>query len=557
MEKHSEKRKPRIFLKTLIVLIFLTIIVGVLYLVKNNYVRNDIKDKINLIINNTNVTTSLKSDVYINNGVVYISKADISNFFDNTITYDEKYNQIITCSETKIASMPIGEKQIQINSANVKIKEGVIEKEDAYYIPISELGDVYNIKTTYVEDTKIVFIDSLDREQKIATMKKKTSIKYKPNTFSRTVAKVEQGEIVTIANRSDYPVPEGWTRVRTQDGILGYVKLNKMGELNTVRENIEKQPKIEGKVSLVWDFFSVYVNAPSRSGAIKGVNVVSPSFFYAEESGNITTNVGEQGRKYIEWAHNNNYEVWPMISNSLLNTETTSKVIRDYKLREKLINQIVDNIVTYNLDGINIDFEDMYEEDKIYFSRFLIELEPKLNEIGAVLSVDVTAPDGAPNWSMCYDRHTIGKVADYIIFMAYDQYGLSATEAGTTAGCDWVEVNIEKFLGQEDVAAEKVILGIPFYTMLWKDNSPSVVNMKSIDNVIPSGVERKWDENLKQYYVEYTRYGSKYKMWIEDEKSIEAKLDLISKYNLAGAAFWDKDRETSSVWNLISEKLGI
>ncbi len=557
MEKHSQKRKSKIFTKIFIVLIFLIIIIGILYLVKNNYIRDEIKDKINLIINNSNVTTSLKADVFITDGVVYISKADINNFFDNTITYDEKYNQIITCSETKIASMPIGENQIQVNSSNVKIKEGVIQKEDTYYIPISELGDVYNIKTTYVENTKIVYIDSLDREQKIATMKKKTSIKYKPNTFSRTVAKVEQGEIVTIANRSDYPVPEGWTRVRTEDGILGYVKLNKMGELNTVRENIEKQPKIEGKISLVWDFFSIYVNAPSRSEEIKGINVVSPSFFYAEESGTIKSNIGEQGKQYIEWAHNNNYEVWPMISNSFLNSETTSKIMQDYKLREILINQIVDYIVTYNLDGINIDFEDMYEQDKTYFSRFLIELEPKLNEIGAVLSVDVTAPDGAPNWSMCYDRHTIGKVADYIIFMAYDQYGLSATEAGTTAGCDWVEVNIEKFLGQEDVNEEKLVLGIPFYTMLWKDNSPSVVNMKSIDNVIPSEVERKWDENLKQYYVEYTKNGSNYKMWIEDEKSIEAKLNLISKYNLAGAAFWDKGRETSSVWNLISEKLGI
>lgn len=557
MEKHTEKRKPRIFLKILIVLVFLVVIVGVLYLVKNNYIRDEIKDKTNLIINNTNVTTSLKADVYIKDGVVYISKSDISNFFDSTITYDEKYNQIITCSENKIASMPVGEKQIQVNSANVKIKEGVIETEETYYIPISELGDVYNIRTTYVENTGIVYIDSLDREQKIATMKKKTSIKYKPNTFSRTVAKVEQGEIITIANRSDYPVPDGWTRVRTEDGILGYVKLNKMGELNTVRENIEKQAKIEGKISLVWDFFSVYVDAPTRSEKIKGVNVVSPSFFYAEESGDVKTNIGEKGKQYIEWAHNNNYEIWPMISNSFLDADTTSKLMKDYKLREKLINQIVDNIVIYKLDGINIDFEDMYEEDKTYFSRFLIELEPKLNEIGAVLSVDVTAPDGASNWSMCYDRHTIGKVADYIIFMAYDQYGASSTEAGTTAGCDWVEVNIEKFLGQEDVSSEKIVLGIPFYTMLWKENSPSVVNMKSVDSVIPSGVEKKWDEDLQQYYVEYTSYGSKYRMWIEDEKSIEAKLNLISKYNLAGAAFWDKDRETSSVWNLISEKLGI
>lgn len=557
MSKHVEKKKPKIFLIILIVLFLIVAIPGLTILIKKNYITNEITDKTNLIINNTNVTTSLKADVFINNGVVYISKSDIYNFFDNTITYDEKYDQIITCSDTKIASMPVGQNQIKINTGNVKIKEGVVKKEDTYYIPISELESVYNIDTTYVEETGIVYIDSLDREQKIATMKNNASIKYKPNTFSKTMAKVEKGEIITIANRSDYPVPEGWTRVRTQNGIIGYVKLNKMGELNTVRENLEKQPKIEGKISVVWDFFSIYVDAPDRNGKIEGVNVISPSFFYVDADGDIDVNVGESGKKYINWAHNNNYEIWPMISNAFLDIDETSTIMKDYKLREKLANQIVDYIVEYKLDGINIDFEDMYESDKDYFSRFLIELEPKLNEIGAVLSVDVTAPDGAENWSMCYDRHTIGKTADYIMFMAYDQYGESSTEAGTTAGHNWVEANITKFLGQEGVEPEKLVLGIPFYTMLWEDDSPSVVNMKSVDSVIPSEVEKKWDEDLKQYYVEYTENGSKYKMWIEDEKSIEAKLDLISKYNLAGAAYWAKDRESSSVWNLISRKLGI
>ena len=36
------------------------------------------------------------------------------------------------------------------------------------------------------------------------------------------------------------------------------------------------------------------------------------------------------------------------------------------------------------------------------FNRFLIELEPRLNEMGKVLTVDVTAPDGSETWSMCF-----------------------------------------------------------------------------------------------------------------------------------------------------------
>ena len=45
--------------------------------------------------------------------------------------------------------------------------------------------------------------------------------------------------------------------------------------------------------------------------------------------------------------------------------------MRDYKLREELINNIVNLAYEYKLDGINIDFENMYEEDKELFSRFI------------------------------------------------------------------------------------------------------------------------------------------------------------------------------------------
>lgn len=226
-----------------------------------------------------------------------------------------------------------------------------------------------------------------------------------------------------------------------------------------------------------------------------------------ESTTKVYTNIGEEGKQYVNWAKENNYKVWPMITNS--NMSQTSKMLGDYKLRESVINQIVDYITEYNLDGINIDFEGMYETDKDNFSRFLIELRPRLNEIGAVLSVDVTAPDGAPEWSLCYDRYTLGKTADFIMFMAYDQYGVSSTTAGTTAGCDWVETNVKKFLGQEEVSADKLILGIPFYTRIWKEVNGNVtsdvINIGNIDKVIPSNAQKNWDESLNQYYVEYKK----------------------------------------------------
>ena len=235
--------------------------------------------------------------------------------------------------------------------------------------------------------------------------------------------------------------------------------------------------------------------------------------------------------------------------------------MRDFNLRQQLIENIVSQVLKYDLDGINVDFENMHDEDKDLFSRFIIELKPRLNEIGAVLSVDVTAPDGSPEWSLCFDRNVIGDVADYIVFMAYDQNGNSSPVEGTTAGYNWVKANIEKFLGQEGVDESKLILGIPFYTRVWEERNgkitSSTIDMKKIEQVIPEGASRTWDDDLKQYYVEFVEDGVTNKIWVEDEESIKAKLSLISEYNLAGAAYWEKDREPESLWNVISEYLGI
>lgn len=61
--------------------------------------------------------------------------------------------------------------------------------------------------------------------------------------------------------------------------------------------------------------------------------------------------------------------------------ETTSEIMNDYKLRENLINQIVDYVKKYDLDGVNIDFEYMKEEDRDLFSRFIIELTSRIKRI--------------------------------------------------------------------------------------------------------------------------------------------------------------------------------
>ena len=223
-----------------------------------------------------------------------------------------------------------------------------------------------------------------------------------------------------------------------------------------------------------------------------------------------------------------------------------------------MINDIVAFTQRYKLDGINLDFEYMYKDDNEAFSRFIIELAPQLREKGICLSVDVTAPDGGDNWSLCYNRKLIGDKSDYIVFMGYDQNGTN--KIGTTAGYNWLEININKFINNDGVNPDKIILALPFYTKLWQTKNGETIKgisiaMNSVDSSIPASATRDWLEDLQQYYVQYDQNGYTYKMWIEDEKSFSKKMDLVNEYNLAGAGYWRKGLESSGVWNIIKEKL--
>ncbi|MCR5145821.1 MAG: hypothetical protein K6B70_00500 [Clostridia bacterium] len=574
-EKKSKAKVLKIFMKLFVVLLILA---GIAFGIKfgPNYISKEITNKTNLVINYSNVTGRMKQDVIVDNDVIYLSLNDIMNYYDKHAYYDKQYNQIVTSSDTKLAVLKMGENSITVNGKTKNIKGAAFEKDGIYYLPISEMEEVYDIKV--VKKDNRVIVESLDRKLTTATTKKKVAIKYKPIVFSKTLEKVNANEKVVIAEVEANSLPNGWVKVRTEKGIIGYVEKKNLNTFKVEREQKVISKQIEGKVSIAWEYFSEYFKAPDNSNVkYEGVNVVSPSFFNMKlqdtgkdtitmmdvvSQSKIIPNVGDEGVRYINWAHNNGYKVWAKVSNDTLNTtiDEFSYIINDYQLRSLMISDILNYVDQYKLDGINLDFEYMYMNDSTAFSKFVIELAPQLREKGAVLSVDVTAPNGAENWSMCYDRHLIGEIADYVVFMGYDQYG--ASTIGTTSGYNWLVNSIKSMLTYDEVPAEKLILGLPFYTKLWQTKNDQTIKgiaigMNSVSASIPANVEKQWKEDLQQYYVEYEQKGYVYKMWIEDEKSFAKKIDLVHDYNLAGAGYWRKGLEPSSIWDIIKGRLHI
>lgn len=542
MTKEQIEMKKKKIIKRFMMIVVIILLCIIAYKA-NDYIVFDKNEKINLVINNKNVTANLKNDILIKDNEIYISKQDLSNFFDKYIYEDTKNNQIITTYDTKIAAISLEENTININGANKETYAHAIEIDGKTYIPIEELKDVYGIEITNIDNSKVLVLDSISRKQIKAIITKDVPVKSSTKFISKTVERIKKGNYVVVISEDN-----GYARVRTENGKIGYIKSNKLANRVVVREELEDSKQLNEKVNMVWDYYSEYASAPDRSGEyMEGVNVVSPSFFYLNSNGKLVNNIGESGKKYIEWAHNNGYKVWPMVQNAGTGMMTvTSGIMNDYDKRHELIESIVSACITYNLDGINLDFENMKQEDKDMYSRFIIELTPRIKEMGLVVSVDVTAPDGSETWSMCFDRHVIGDVADYIVFMAYDEYGASSNKSGTTAGYDWVTISLKKFLETEEIDSDKIILAIPLYTRLWTENSSGQVvknppvSMKNIDAVIPDNVTKTWNDDLKQYYVEYSEGTNTKKMWIEDERSLKEKISLINQYKLGRSSIMAK-----------------
>ncbi len=192
-----EKKKNN-FIKNLFLVCVIMAIVLFILKVAPNYIK-DLDNKINVIVNYTDVTDSMKQEAYIDeNGNIYLSKDDIENFYDEYIYYDEKYNQIITSSDTKLLAMSIGGKQKTVNGNESVMNAEIKEIEGKYYIPFSELEDIYNVKATYIKESNTVVLDSLDRKLETATSLDKNKVKYKDTYFSKTIDELEKGDEVYI-----------------------------------------------------------------------------------------------------------------------------------------------------------------------------------------------------------------------------------------------------------------------------------------------------------------------------------------------------------------------
>lgn len=312
-------------------------------------------------------------------------------------------------------------------------------------------------------------------------------------------------------------------------------------------------------MNLYWE--AVYQRKPNPEtfGELPGVNVASPTWFsIIDGDGNVRS---QADSAYVQWAHGHGLEVWGLLSNSF-DPDMTTEALSSYEKRMNAIVQILEYSDLYNLDGINIDFENVYTKDGENVTQFMRELKPMAQAKNLIVSIDVTPKSNSEMWSAFLDRKALGTLVDYLIVMAYDEHWAASPIAGSVASLPWVENSISRIIEEDNVPPEKVILGIPLYTRIWTEaqvDGKTKVSSKSVSmNAVEKIIKEKkltptFDKAAGQNYVEYKEDGALKKIWIEDKVSLKSRVELAKSMGLGGIGSWNRSFSNPSAWEALQE----
>lgn len=247
--------------------------------------------------------------------------------------------------------------------------------------------------------------------------------------------------------------------------VNGYIPQNSIRSISDTQDN---------KVSIGWEYLnkksgnakiyndkSSFVNMKSNN---LGLDVLSPTWFDVTGAVSDISSIKINDMadiNYVNIAHKNGYEVWARfceMDKSRAAIEFSNKTVR-----ARIISQISKYAITYDLDGINVDYEALGSANKDGFTSFMKELYSNLKKLNLNVSVDITKYSKASSlYSLCYDRPNLAKYSDYLILMGYDEHVSSSKDPGSVGSYNWVDTAIKDIINQ-GVPSKKLILAVPFY----------------------------------------------------------------------------------------------
>lgn len=435
-----------------------------------------------------------------------------------------------------------------VDTINIPIK--VVEEKR--YVELAVLSKLYGLQVIPYEAYNTVIVEN--RELPVLHgVSNKVKLLGDTDDGLKSVGKFQTQTLTFLSARP------GFDFVLTDGGEIGYVKQGVYSPKEKVNYYVDQplnKPRLDNTLSdnfiLTWHQTGSFAKtADIGPQETLPIDVISPTFFELNVEGIV---INEASYDYVQKAHDKGYDVWGLYSNSF-KPEWTKELFNSADYSNQSIAQVLIYSALYDLDGINFDFENIYIGNKADYVTYIKNAVAQLQYQNVRTSLDVTVPWGSDQWSKVYDRKQLSKYVDYMCLMAYDEYWAASKKAGPVASMDWVERGITESL--KLIPKEKLVLGIPLYMRNWTIKSNGNAKSKSMGwksaaKVIDSyGDQMVYDEVSGQHFIDYRKEGIRYKLWVEDDFSIEKRMTMAKDYGLPGTAFWSKGFANENTWKVI------
>lgn len=293
----------------------------------------------------------------------------------------------------------------------------------------------------------------------------------------------------------------------------------------------------------------------------RNLTFIAPFYFRIQQNGkgiekwNDTTTT--QIKNTVVLAHNKNIKVLALVHNLLYGDSEISKqaahqVLKDAGSRKRFTAQALKLVTGYGFDGINLDIENIYPSDKNNLGALVHELKNTFSEANLMVTVCVppkTLDFSQDQWGQNFDYREIGKWADRVIVMAYDQHGYS-TGPGPIASLPWVRDVIS--YSTSVIPKNKILLGVPAYGFDWTEDQVGhryLSYQSAMETAKEAGTVPVFNRSEHSPHFDYQINGVKHHVWFEDTRSFKDKVSLAKQWGLQGIAIWRLGMEDPGIWN--------
>lgn len=494
----------------------------------------------------------------ISDGICYLDMATIHKYLNDRFYVDGGEGLLLYTLPEDIVRNSIGSSVKETAQGSEELGyTAAIWEGDTLYVALDYIKQYTNFSYQLFTDPYRIQLTTEWPSYEVASISKNTQVRVKGGVKSEILTDVQKGDQVSVLEQM-----ETWSKVKTADSVIGYVENKRLTGIRSeqpIPVTDYQEPEYtsltrDHKINLGWHvvasaggndtFNSVTANAGN-------LNVISPTWFkLCDNEGGYTSFASAD---YVQKAHDRGLEVWALIENiEYKDSISMYEILSSTTTRQKLIDSLMNDLITYGIDGINVDFEQLSMDCGEHFVEFIRELSVACRKNGKVLSVDNYVPRDFNDY---YDRKEQGIVADYVIVMGYDEH-YAGGEAGPVASLPYVEKGIADTL--KEVPKEKVINSVPFYTRIWTEKDGKTTSkaygIRDAKNWIKeNNIELEWQDDLGVYYGESSNENGVQSVWMEEEKSLGLKVDLINEYDLVGAACWKLGFEDRSIWEIVSQ----